>query len=135
MASHFLSSRRVIVLGRSCLFIYLFVHVVSKLFFKIFHTLQFWFDSFHNQTGIIPRRPRIWLVIGVAKWRFLAIWRPSTVLTKNGLAYSGKTNQLWRHNGFVFNTQLLSRSRCVRYNELRSQSANQLSGLEFRNIS
>ena len=42
---------------------------------------------FSYYTHIIPRWSCIWLVLGLAIWRFLAIWRPILFSPKNGYIY------------------------------------------------
>ena len=55
--------------------IYLFICVFSKLFLKILSQPTIFDRFFSYCTCIIPRKFCIWLVVGMAIWRFLAFWR------------------------------------------------------------
>ena len=77
----------VIVLGQSCLFIYLFM-LVRKLFFKTLLLLQLWTDSFDITQEISLGGP----AFGVCSaWRYGAFWRFGDH-QQNGLVYSDATN-------------------------------------------
>ena len=102
---------RVIVLGQSCLFICVF----SKLCLKRFSQPTFFDRFFSYCTGITPRRFRIWFVVGVAIWRFLEIWRQLIFSIKKLSLIEWAANQLWRHNGFIFEYGV--GSRWVRYSQ------------------
>ena len=102
-------SRTWVYSHRFVLLICLFVYLVRKLFFQNATSSTIMNGFFWYSIEIIYRRSRIQLVLGVAIWRFLAIWRLILFSLKNGLVYREAINQLWRHNGFVLNTVLSAR--------------------------
>ena len=74
------------------LFIYLFDYERSKLFFQNASSHAFMIRFLSYYTYIIPRESYILLVLGLAIWRFLAIWWPISFSPKNGYVYSDARN-------------------------------------------
>ena len=67
-----------VALSLDSLLVYLFIWLFRKLFFQNATSPTFIIRFLLHCTHIILRGSYIWLVLGLAIWRTLAIWRPST---------------------------------------------------------
>ena len=82
----------ILSLGVRYLFVYLLVYLVRKFFIQNASQPTILNELCSCYIWINPRRSSIRLVLGVAIWRFLAMWRLIQFVRKNGLVYSDASN-------------------------------------------